>query len=354
MKKFIYVKPLYGLSLLILFYSLSSVFPAAASLTDTVTCKKADCAALGYTDSAETECSSYIFCPFDLSYKKCLSSGCKAQGYDIETADKTSCPFGAACDYCDDPSGKIYAKITGCVSGFEHRPDENNPNNRCFPSCVVGENLYEFTKGNATRYACVSSVKGWVSSGSTGVGKIVKLKKDKGTGTVMKPFFPPTQNNKPFETSSGLNICSGYTVIRQEDSKGILATYTYPETIKNCTSPSLRAMEELSYDEILKSYFSNSIFDAALGPWYIPLPDELLSVEPMGEGWTVHNSLTMWLSGYFQFSSLYPTQICTSSPSSVMSFDTSAQKWKRTSVSDLQYKRCWAVLFAEFNLAATD
>ena len=47
-----------------------------------------DCEALGYVKDADCPQNTYISCPYDASYKRCVNSDCEALGYTV--SDKKS------------------------------------------------------------------------------------------------------------------------------------------------------------------------------------------------------------------------------------------------------------------------
>lgn len=69
------------------------------------------CADLGYGKSDVSGCTDYIYCPFDTSYKKCVTPHSADNSCSTYALD--GCPENADCDYC-----AIAYKIVGCDSGY--------------------------------------------------------------------------------------------------------------------------------------------------------------------------------------------------------------------------------------------
>lgn len=69
------------------------------------------CADLGYSKASLTGCADIIYCPFDTSYKKCVTP--KSADDQCGAYGLNSCPANANCDYC----ATAY-KIVGCDSGY--------------------------------------------------------------------------------------------------------------------------------------------------------------------------------------------------------------------------------------------
>lgn len=79
-----------------------------------------DCEALGYVKNANCKQNTYISCPYDTSYKKCVNPDCEALGYtmtDKKSWCKTivSCPTDSSFTLCRE-------KCAGCATG-ELEPD---------------------------------------------------------------------------------------------------------------------------------------------------------------------------------------------------------------------------------------
>ena len=68
------------------------------------------CAELGYSKADVDNCDSYVYCPFDTSYKTCISIDCS--DYTV-----SSCPTGGNCSTCS-AGGHSFYKITSCKDGY--------------------------------------------------------------------------------------------------------------------------------------------------------------------------------------------------------------------------------------------
>lgn len=72
---------------------------------------KPSCADLGYSKTHVSGCTDYIYCPFDTSYKKCVTA--RTANNRCNNFALNDCPANANCDYC----ATAY-KIVGCDSGY--------------------------------------------------------------------------------------------------------------------------------------------------------------------------------------------------------------------------------------------
>ena len=82
--------------------------PALAALNCTT---QPSCASLGYSQDDVENCSKYIKCPFDTTYKACTAINCSSY-------TKTSCPEGAeSCSKCS-AGGHSFYKIDACKDGY--------------------------------------------------------------------------------------------------------------------------------------------------------------------------------------------------------------------------------------------
>lgn len=72
------------------------------------------CTALGYSKETVADCQSYLYCPFDTSYKKCVSG---TAGGDCSKYTLTSCPSKGICISCTSGSTIKYA-LVGCETGY--------------------------------------------------------------------------------------------------------------------------------------------------------------------------------------------------------------------------------------------
>lgn len=72
-----------------------------------------NCETLGFSTADEPNCKHYLYCPFDLSYKRCVAIGIDCSDYPL-----TSCPAAASkCEECGD-SGEIKYKVITCKTGY--------------------------------------------------------------------------------------------------------------------------------------------------------------------------------------------------------------------------------------------
>ena len=124
---------------------------AALNCTTQPTCQQ-----LGYSKSVDANCDDYILCPFDTSYKRCITGKIDCSGYPL-----TKCPVNADCDECDDGTGTKF-KITACNSKYA---DAIAPDGlKCMASCdthYVSENRPALTycPPLADCYTCTDGVK---------------------------------------------------------------------------------------------------------------------------------------------------------------------------------------------------
>ena len=82
--------------------------PALAALNCTT---QPSCESLGYSQDDVENCSKYIKCPFDTTYKACTAINCSSY-------TKTSCPEGAeSCSKCS-AGGHSFYKIDACKDGY--------------------------------------------------------------------------------------------------------------------------------------------------------------------------------------------------------------------------------------------
>ena len=72
---------------------------------------KPSCVDLGYSKTHISGCTEYIYCPFDTSYKKCVTA--RTANNRCNNFALNDCPANANCDYC----ATAY-KIVGCDSGY--------------------------------------------------------------------------------------------------------------------------------------------------------------------------------------------------------------------------------------------
>ena len=80
-----------------------------------------DCATIGYSKTEDPDCGHYVLCPFDSTYKRCVSKKCT--NYTL-----SACPENGICVSCQSAETVTYA-LAGCKSGFAV-----GPNNTCVTS----------------------------------------------------------------------------------------------------------------------------------------------------------------------------------------------------------------------------
>ena len=80
-----------------------------------------DCATIGYSKTEDPDCGHYVLCPFDSTYKRCVSKKCT--NYTL-----SACPKNGICVSCQSAETVTYA-LAGCKSGFAV-----GPNNTCVTS----------------------------------------------------------------------------------------------------------------------------------------------------------------------------------------------------------------------------
>ena len=100
------------------FVNLKIALPVAGALIGSgnafaaLDCKtQPSCESLGYSQKDVENCSKYIKCPFDTTYKACTAINCSSY-------TKTSCPEGAeSCSKCS-AGGHTFYKIDACKDGY--------------------------------------------------------------------------------------------------------------------------------------------------------------------------------------------------------------------------------------------
>ena len=123
-----------------------------------------DCTTLGYFKNNVDGCEHYLYCPFDTSYKRCVSLDCT-------TYTLSSCPSGAtSCASCQSGSSTKY-KINGCKSGYVVS-DNTCVTNPCtgYPltSCPSGAtSCSSCQSGSSTKYKINGCKSGYIVSDNT-------------------------------------------------------------------------------------------------------------------------------------------------------------------------------------------
>lgn len=111
------------------------------------------CVSMGYSTDATCDNGSFIYCPYDISYKKCIPNGgvaktdCAAEGFTKE--DKTSwCSKVVKCSA--DNSYTLCAKNITCASGEALIGTDCKP---IYASCSAA-NLLSYSECNTKGYTC--------------------------------------------------------------------------------------------------------------------------------------------------------------------------------------------------------
>lgn len=150
---------------------------AALNCTTQPTCEQ-----LGYSKTVDSNCEDYILCPFDTSYKKCITGKVDCTGLGFTQEDKSgwcgnviTCPTDASYTLCAE------AFENPCPNGYDSRPTsvadcgEQGSNGWTFSTQIItgnsGENI---TCGKCTPKTCsgyyeqYQSVSDCGTSGSNG------------------------------------------------------------------------------------------------------------------------------------------------------------------------------------------
>ena len=128
-------------------------------------CKNISCADMGYSQQSIINCSSYVFCPFDVSYKACvnykesLQDSCPANAVCEEKYRVTGCESG----YIKDPlTGSCIKDPTSCTpkdcSGYDLTSiPENASYDTCTPGCGDTKPRYKVLSCNSGYVTSISS-----------------------------------------------------------------------------------------------------------------------------------------------------------------------------------------------------
>ena len=130
------------------------------------------CADLGYSKTHISGCTDYIYCPFDTSYKKCVTA--RTANNRCNSFTLNDCPANANCDYC----ATAY-KIVGCDDGYTLK----NNSCVCATSCTNKINQSDIpTNASAITESCTACdvsaniITGWkCDTGYTKVGNLCEL-----------------------------------------------------------------------------------------------------------------------------------------------------------------------------------
>ena len=127
---------LYGVLTLL---STTSAFALTCDTGSSSTCAASataasDCEDLGFSKDSPNGCKHYLYCPFDTSYKRCVSLDCTS--YTL-----SSCPANGYCESCKT-GGHNYYTLDGCNTGYVKSGN----------SCVVRT----CPRGYSTAYSSVS------------------------------------------------------------------------------------------------------------------------------------------------------------------------------------------------------
>ena len=116
--------------------------PAYAALD----CKvQPTCAELGYSKEVSGDCSDYVLCPFDTSYKKCLTT--TSEPIDCSNYNLTICPPNGVCVSCNDGGTTKYA-LAGCKSGYFE--DKGISCQKAYASCEAAGYFSDDTNRNCS------------------------------------------------------------------------------------------------------------------------------------------------------------------------------------------------------------
>jgi len=160
--------------------------PAFAALNCTA---QPSCAELGYSKSNETNCESYVSCPFDTSYKACVKYGADCSSYTL-----SSCPDTAAsCSTCGNGTNVKY-KVNSCKMGYELSGETCVDPCSHYPLATCPENVtcercpYTNLVGHISKYKAVGCADGYATKvencGKTGSqGWMIQLNLIPNSGT---------------------------------------------------------------------------------------------------------------------------------------------------------------------------
>ncbi len=124
--------------------------------SEDLSCKSINCADLGYSKNLVASCEEYVYCPFDLSYKKCTKYMSKYS---------SSCPSHATCS-------QKYV-VTGCKDGYTMMTKSDGT-----VSCTIPLNPSSCPTGyyKTIKEACTSSTSSYKTSFISGCYATCTLK----------------------------------------------------------------------------------------------------------------------------------------------------------------------------------
>ena len=117
--------------------------PALAALNCTT---QPTCTELGYSKADVDNCDSYVFCPFDTSYKACIKTG---ENIDCPGYTLSKCPENAICSSCMSGTTQQY-KIDSCYQGYVIS------GNSCVLQCSAGYEPHDDSVPCSDIYGCSS------------------------------------------------------------------------------------------------------------------------------------------------------------------------------------------------------
>ena len=122
------IKP-FSYSMAAVLLSSTSALAAACfddSSTSCATSNASDCLALGYSKDDVVGCKHYLLCPFDTSYKACVTQ----KFMDCSDYPLTKCPDNGFCSECNDGSTTKY-KLDSCKEGYKLSGNTCVADNKC-------------------------------------------------------------------------------------------------------------------------------------------------------------------------------------------------------------------------------
>ena len=125
--------------------------------------KAGDCETLGFSKDDVSGCDHFLYCPFDTTYKRCVTAG---GGLDCSDYPLNACPPEAdgACSICGN-SKDIYYKANACIEGYL-LTDGKCPANPCdgfgiSGSCPTGGDCSSCKSGTSYKYKLNSCKNGY-------------------------------------------------------------------------------------------------------------------------------------------------------------------------------------------------
>jgi len=179
--------------------------PAFAALNCTT---QPSCTELGYSKTRETNCESYVSCPFDTSYKACVKYGTATtdcSGYTL-----SSCPAGAvSCSACGNGTNVKY-KVDSCKSGYQLSSNTcvvNSCSGYTLTSCPTGATCDQCVSGTTTKYRKTGCQSSYVADGDICYScsdMQIKIR----NATTKRDYYLYCEADNMCNTSS-MNNCSG-------------------------------------------------------------------------------------------------------------------------------------------------